>query len=70
MAVHGALAPVIGSWFGTGRGRGMALMFVLVGLVLMALAAVVAGSRRLAAAGRTHASGADGLPASAAEEAA
>lgn len=52
MAADGALALALGPWFGAGPGRGMALMFVLIGLVLMALAGAVAGSRRLAAVGR------------------
>lgn len=38
MAEHGPLASTLGTWFGTGVGRGMALMFVMIGFVLVAVA--------------------------------
>lgn len=47
MSARGLLAPTVGRWLGTGAGRGMALMFVVIGVVLMAVAMWVARLRSL-----------------------
>jgi len=47
MARDGALASSLGAWLGTGAGRGMGLMFLIVGLVLLVLAVFAALSRSL-----------------------
>jgi DHA3 family macrolide efflux protein-like MFS transporter len=44
MAPGGALAPVLGGLIGTGAGRGIALMFIVSGLVLAATAVAAYGS--------------------------
>ncbi len=38
MAEGGALAPIFGPWIGTGDGRGVALMFMLMGVVISTIA--------------------------------
>jgi DHA3 family multidrug efflux protein-like MFS transporter len=42
---HGAAAAAIGSWFGTGAARGIALVFVLTGLVGLVATALALASR-------------------------
>jgi hypothetical protein len=47
MMRDGALASTLGVWLGTGAGRGMGLMFLCIGVVLMGLAVFAARNRRL-----------------------
>lgn len=47
MAPGGALAPVLGPWIGVGDGRGIAVMFMISGLVLSLTAALAWGSRAI-----------------------
>ncbi|MCB1054798.1 MAG: MFS transporter [Acidobacteria bacterium] len=47
MAAGGRLAPILGPWVGTGPGRGMGLYFVLLGAMLIVMAAVSYSSRRI-----------------------
>lgn len=46
MAEGGALAPIIGPVLGVGDGRGIALMYVIIGIALLALTILAALSRR------------------------
>lgn len=47
LSSNGALATSLGAWFGTGQGRGMGVMFTLMGCVLLILALCLAANRRL-----------------------
>jgi MFS transporter, DHA3 family, macrolide efflux protein len=47
MSAHGALAPTVGQVLGVGRGRGVALMFVIFGTLTMAAALGAMLSRRV-----------------------
>lgn len=47
MAPGGVLAGSVGRWIGTGDGRGIALMFIVSGLVLAVTAALAYGSPRI-----------------------
>ena len=47
MAPGGALAGSAGAWIGTGAGRGIALMFILSGLLMVATALAAYGSTRI-----------------------
>lgn len=43
----GALAGTVGAWIGTGPGRGIGLMFILLGIGLLVVLALAAGNHRL-----------------------
>ncbi|MEO8673216.1 MAG: MFS transporter [Tahibacter sp.] len=47
LSPDGALASSLGAWFGTGNGRGMALMFLVAGIALLGLAFAAARNRKL-----------------------
>ena len=47
MAAGGAWAPRLGAWFGTGEGRGAALLMSLAGVALLALTVAALTSRRV-----------------------
>jgi len=47
MAAGGAWAPWLGAWFGTGEGRGAALLMSLAGLALLTLTLAAVSSRRV-----------------------
>jgi hypothetical protein len=47
MSAQGALAPTVGQFLGVGRGRGVALMFVIFGTLTMAAALAAMLSRRV-----------------------
>ena len=70
MAPGGALAPVLGPWIGTGDGRGIAVMFMLSGLMLAAGAAASWGNTAIRSVEHPGAMDAKPAPAPAAEPAA
>jgi hypothetical protein len=47
MAAGGAWTPWLGTWIGTGEGRGAALLMSLAGMALLALTLVAISSRRV-----------------------
>jgi MFS transporter, DHA3 family, multidrug efflux protein len=59
MSDGGAGAAAIGSWFGTGPARGIALVLMLLALCGLALTAVALGSRQYRALSRRYASDAE-----------